>query len=88
MPSDSTRRTFIVGVGGAGLLLPMSQAGASPETKKIAPNDKIRIACIGLGIMGNKDCVFALKVPGVELVAACDLYTGRLERPRKTSAKT
>lgn len=86
MPNDSTRRGFISGVGGVGLLLPSMHAVGAPETK-IAANDKIRIACIGLGIMGNKDCVSALKVPGVELVAACDLYTGRLEAAKEKFGK-
>ena len=66
------------GLAGAGILLPITQAAAAREPKKFGANDKIQLACIGLGIMGNKDCVAALKVPGVELVAACDLYTGRL----------
>ncbi len=49
----------------------------------VSPNSRIRLAAIGLGIMGNKDCATALKVPGVELVAACDLYTGRLDAARE-----
>jgi predicted dehydrogenase len=52
-------------------------------TKRTGPNDKIRIACIGMGIMGNADTDTALKVPGIELVAVSDLYTGRLQRAKE-----
>ena len=45
-----------------------------------APNDKIRIALIGAGGMGNGDVVDALKNPGVELAAAADVYSSRLDR--------
>jgi len=41
-------------------------------------NDQIQIALIGAGGMGNADLSTALTVPGVKLVAACDLYDGRL----------
>ena len=58
-----------------------------PYQKRISPNDNIRIAVIGMGIKGNNDVATALKVPGVELVGACDLYTGRLERARELYGK-
>ena len=51
--------------------------------KPFTANDKIRIATIGMGIMGYNDTYAALKSPGVELVAVCDLYSGRLQRAKE-----
>jgi predicted dehydrogenase len=41
-------------------------------------NDTINVALIGAGGMGGADLSTALMVPGVKVVAACDLYTTRL----------
>jgi predicted dehydrogenase len=49
-------------------------------SKSILANDHIQIGLIGCGIQGIYDTRTALEVPGVKLVAVCDLYTGRLER--------
>ncbi len=48
------------------------------EHKKTSWNDHIQIAVIGAGGMGVADSTTALSVQGVKMVAACDLYTGRL----------
>jgi len=71
----NSRRQFLK--ESASLLL---SAGALPA---FAANDTIRIGVIGMGIMGFNDVSTALKVPGVEWVAACDLYTGRLQRAKE-----
>ena len=42
-------------------------------------NDQVQIALIGAGGMGFADAVTCLAVPGVKLVAVCDLYEGRLK---------
>ena len=51
--------------------------------KAISPNDRLQIATIGMGIIGFIDTVTAISVPGVELVAACDLYDGRLKHTKE-----
>ncbi len=49
----------------------------------VASKDKVKIGLIGSGIIGHYDTDTALKVEGVELVAVCDLYTGRLDRAKE-----
>ena len=53
------------------------------HSKKIASNDTIKIGVIGYGVQGHFDLNTALKVPGVELAAICDLYTGRIENAKE-----
>jgi predicted dehydrogenase len=49
----------------------------------MATNDTIQIALIGAGGMGQGDAGYAVSLPGVKLIAACDLYDGRLQRCRE-----
>jgi len=97
MKTKPTRRQFIRQLGGSSLLIAAGslQSLASDEMEKrtipfkpaISQNDKIRVATIGMGIMGNADTDSAIKVPGVELAAVCDLYSGRLTRAKEKYGK-
>ena len=49
---------------------------------QLAPSDRIGLAVIGAGGMGMADVDTALRVPGVELVAACDIFAGRRDAAR------
>lgn len=51
--------------------------------EKYSPNDMIQLALIGAGGMGTADANTAITVPGVKMVAACDLYDGRLADAKK-----
>ena len=95
---SSSRRKFLQQLGSSTLLLaagPFASLANKDEyeerilqyEKKITANDKIRVAVIGTGIMGHNNLQSALKVPGIELAAACDLYSGRLERMKELYGK-
>ena len=92
----STRRDFLTkfSMGTAALITPtlldaknksIRKEILQPEniSNKYAANDNIRLATIGFGIQGIGDTSNAVRVEGVEFVAACDLYTGRLERAKE-----
>lgn len=92
--NQSSRRNFIKHLTGTTLALgaaPLASFAREEKIeeriiqyqKKVSSNDNINIAVIGMGIMGNNNVNTALKIPGVQLVAACDLYTGRLERAKE-----
>src|SRR5918911_179996 len=61
----------------------LGAAALADAQQSVSPNDRIRIATIGFGGMGMGDTAYAKSVPGVELVAVCDLYDGRLTRARE-----
>ena len=59
----------------------------SIPTKKYGVNNQVNVAVIGMGIMGFNNAETTVKVPGVKLVAACDLYTGRLDHAKEVYGK-
>lgn len=95
---ESSRRNFLKQITGATLALgagPLASFATQEKMeqrilqyqKKFTSNDKINLAVIGLGIMGNNNTRSSLKIPGVQLVAACDLYSGRLARAKEAYGK-
>jgi predicted dehydrogenase len=95
--NSSSRRNFIKKIGGTTLALAASPLAGLAKDKieehiiaydrKFSSSDKIRLAAIGMGIMGYNDVNTAIKVPGVELVAVCDLYKGRLAHAKEVYGK-
>jgi len=68
------RRLFIkkIALGSAVMLVPGKNI--------FSANDTIQLGLIGCGIQGFSNARAALSVPGIKIVAACDLYSGRLIR--------
>ncbi len=86
----NSRRKFIKQLSAASVALPLASLANDkiarqtiPWESKIASNDKINVAVIGFGIMGSRNAKTILQIPGVQLMAVCDLYKGRLERAKE-----
>ncbi len=69
--------SLFAGSGSVTLLGENKQVEQLKRESRFAANDQINLGIIGMGIMGFSNARTALKVPGVKLVAACDLYQGR-----------
>lgn len=97
--SAKSRRSFLkkaIGttlIGGTAPLILHGEARkiielkAARQEKKYSANDNVQVATIGMGIMGFANGGVSTTVPGVKLVAACDLYNGRLERAKEKFGK-
>jgi predicted dehydrogenase len=73
-----SRRSFLHNTGAASALALGSDLFGQSDSKTISPNDRIQVACIGFGIMGQGDVRTATSISGVELVGVADVYQGRL----------
>ncbi len=89
--TGNSRRGFIQKIAGSVIASTIPGfINATENTEQVAllrkyynPNDNIQIALIGAGGMGVADANTAITVPGVKIIAACDLYDGRLEAAKK-----
>ena len=94
MSKYTSRRHFIqkisAGTIGAVVIPEILKAESNREQQELlqryrpfSSNDQIQIGLIGAGGMGLADANTAIATPGVKLVAACDLYDGRIEDAKK-----
>ena len=72
-------------VGGTSTLIPQETLQASPRVA--AASDRVRFGSIGTGVRGCTLIRTALASPGTEIVAACDLYDGRLTAAKEYANK-
>jgi hypothetical protein len=95
---STSRRSFLSALAAAPAFVPVAATALGDNTYElkrreapstsVSPNDRVRIATIGMGIIGFVDTETALKVPGVELVAAADAYEGRRIHAREVFGRT
>ncbi len=93
--NNNSRRSFITkvskGLIGASILPSLVNAQGTKNqlievmrsTQRFSANDHVQIALIGCGGMGTADAATCITVPGVKLVAVCDLYDGRIADAKK-----
>jgi predicted dehydrogenase len=55
----------------------LDPAIALADAQPVGANDKLRLGIIGVGMQGTPLLETAVALPGIECVAACDLYDGR-----------
>lgn len=86
------RRHFLKQMGLGALITGGGLQGtkASPiilPKRSISPNDKIRVAALGMGIIGFANLDVIARMPEAEFVAAADCYDGRLARVKEVYGK-
>jgi predicted dehydrogenase len=47
------------------------------SARPVPPSDRVRFGMVGIGMQGSGLLATSIRLPGVECVAACDLYDGR-----------
>jgi predicted dehydrogenase len=76
-----SRREFLQASSGvAGALVTANTILLNAESfpgRPVPASDRIRLGIIGVGMQGSPLLASAITLPGVECVAACDLYDGR-----------
>ncbi len=82
--SEMSRRAFLQkGAGTTGALVTANTIFLKSEhipagwKTNVAPSDKVRFGIIGVGMQGSGLLATSVTLPGVECVAACDLWDGR-----------
>lgn len=92
MSKNKSRRSFIKKIGGTALAMGAIPVFANNVSSKkillerpplLGAQKSLRVGVIGMGIMGFNNAHAINSIPGAELVAACDLYDGRITRTKE-----
>ncbi len=73
-PLNLTRRQFLQDIGKAATTLGAASVFAPSLLAAKAPGETIGVGCIGLGTRGGDLINAVVPVPGVKVVAVCDVY--------------
>ncbi|PYV21518.1 MAG: gfo/Idh/MocA family oxidoreductase, partial [Acidobacteria bacterium] len=82
-----------VALAGRSILLEPGRAGCATwgpfaaAARAFPPSDTVRVGIVGVGMQGSGLLRTAIRLPGVECVAACDLYDGRQELAKEIVGK-
>ena len=71
------RRRFLQTAAAGSLLAAALEAGVPTDQSPVPPSDQVRFGIIGIGMQGSGLLSSALTLPGVQCVAAADLWDGR-----------
>jgi predicted dehydrogenase len=88
-----SRRAFLrttAGAAGASLMVGATLLEAEPllvGDQTVAASDRVRFGIVGVGMEGSGLLSTAIKLPGVECVAAADLYDGRHDLAKEIVGK-
>ena len=89
MDIRSSRRQFLqAGAGAVGAAfavnaIPLESEPLGESGRQVSASDRVRFGMIGIGMQGSGLLARSIALPGVECVAACDLYDGRHARARE-----
>src|SRR5712672_4036633 len=94
MKKDLSRRKFLQRTAGAASALAAANTFFLRDARleaasypRVARSDRLRFGIIGIGMQGSGLLTAAVQLPGVECVAACDLYDGRHTLAREIVGK-
>lgn len=88
-----SRRQFLMTTAGAGGAIAtkailLDSAPVFSAAQRVAPSDRVRFGIVGVGMEGNNLLSQAIGLPGVQCVAACDLYDGRHELAKEIAGNS
>src|SRR6185312_1704326 len=86
-----SRREFLqTSAGAAGASLAANTVLLSPEPMLASdsPSNRVRFGIVGVGMEGTGLLSTAIRLPGVECAAACDLYDGRHELAKEIAGQS